>query len=339
MLISGPRPPRRIARVPERHEPAQSPLRGYLLALLAAACWATGGLTADWLFTAPSSDTVDWVLPPLGIVVEPTVLSGARALCALVLLVGYLALFRRSDLRTTRKDIPFFAVFGIAGLAMVHYTYFKTISITHNPATAILLEYLAPVLVLTVSVLFLRHRFTWALPLGVALSVAGCALVVGAVGGTGLSIPVEGVAWGLLSAVFFAVYSLMGSVAARRYPPYTTLVWGLGFATVFWLAVLGVAPVLSLFLELKTAAAVVFIAVVSTIIPFAAFLTALKSIPPTNATVTSTVEPVLAAIGAFLLFGTALTPVQVLGGLLVIAAIAVVQLPERQPVPILPPQE
>lgn len=322
----------------EASHPA-SPLRGYLLALLAAACWATGGLTADWLFTVPSPATEGWVIKPLGIAVEPTALSGARAVSALVLLVVYLGLFRRRDLRITSGDVPFFALFGVAGLAMVHFTYFKTISITHNPATAILLEYLAPVLVLTVSVLFLRHRLTWALPVGVALSVLGCAFVVGAVGGAGLSIPATGLFWGLSSAVFFAVYSLMGSYAAKRYPPYTTLVWGLMFASVFWLAVLGVGPVFSLFGDAKTAAAVLFIAVVSTIVPFAAFLTALRHIAPTNATVTSTIEPVLAALGAFLLFAKSLTPIQILGGALVIAAIAVVQLPQRHPEPILPPQE
>lgn len=325
--------------MPELAGRPRSPLRGYILALLAAACWATGGLTADWLFTTPSAETADWVIRPLGIVVQPTVLSGARALSALVLLAAYLAVFRRRDLRIVPRDLPFFAVFGVAGLAMVHFTYFKTISITHNPSTAILLEYLAPVLVLVVSVVFFRHRLTWALPVGVALSVLGCALVVGAIGGTGLSIPPAGLMWGLFSAVFFAAYSLMGSYAARRYPPYTTLVWGLVFASAFWLAVLGIGPVLSLFADPKTAAAVLFIAVVSTIVPFAAFLTALHHIAPTNATVASTVEPVLAALGAFLLFGKALTPVQVLGGVFVIAAIAVVQLPERQPAPILPPQE
>lgn len=328
-----------MARVRETGGFTRSSVRGYSLAVLAAACWATGGLTADWLFTSPSAATRDWLVPPLGMVVEPTVLSGARAFAAFTLLVVYLAVFRRSDLRIGVREVPFLAVFGVAGLAMVHYTYFKTISITHDPATAILLEYLAPVLVLAFSVIFLRHRLTWALPAGVALSVLGCALVVGAIGGDGLSIPPAGVVWGLLSAVFFAAYSLMGSVAARRYPPYTTLVWGLAFASLFWFAVLGVKPVLSLLLDAKTALAVLFIAVVSTIIPFAAFLTALRHIAPTNATVTSTVEPVLAAIGAYFLFGTALTPMQILGGALVIGAIAVVQLPERQPAPILPPQE
>ncbi len=315
-------------------------LKGYGLALLAAACWATGGLTAKWLFTEPSAATASWPVPPLGIVVEPTVLSGGRALSAFLILAVYLALFRRADLKlaNVRKDLVFLAVFGVVGLAAVHFTYFKTLSLT-NVATAILLEYLAPVLVLVVSVLFLGHKFTWSLPVGVALSITGCALVVGALGGEGLVVSPAGVAWGLASAVFFAFYSLMGSVAARRFSPYTTLVYGLGFAAAFWLVVLGPQAVLGLFANGSTAAAVLFMAVVSTVVPFGAFLAALHLIPPTNATVTSTVEPVLAGIGAYLLFGESLTTTQLLGGLLVVAAIAVVQLPEREPAPVLPPPE
>ena len=313
-------------------------LRGYLLALLAAACWATGGLTAKWLFTSPSPETSTWPIAPLGILIQPTTLSGARALSAFLLLTAAVAVLRPGDLRVRRERIPLLAVFGVVGLAMVHYSYFKTISLT-NVATAILLEYLAPVLVLIVGVAFLKHKFTWWLPLGVALSVGGCALVVGAVGGEGLVVSPAGIAWGLLSAAFFAAYSLMGTVLMARCSPYTALVWGLGFASLFWLVVLGPRVVLSAFADPKAAAAIVFIAVASTIVPFTAFLVALRHIAPTNATVTSTVEPVLAGLGAFLLFGESLTVTQMAGGLMVIAAIAVIQLPERAPVLTLPPQD
>jgi drug/metabolite transporter (DMT)-like permease len=322
--------------VSERPITEKHPLRGYLLAAVAAACWASGGLAADWLFTSPSAATAGWPLQPLGIAVDPVVLSGARALAAFVLFTVYLLVRRPADLRIGAKDVPFLALFGIAGLALVHFTYFKTIAVTHDPATAILLEYLAPVLVLAVSVAFLGQRFTWSLPAGVALSVLGCALVVGAIGGTGLVVPLEGVGWGLASAVFFAGYSLLGSMAISRFSPNTLLVWGLGFATLFWIVVLGPASVLSLFGNIRTAAAVLFIAVVSTIVPFGAFLTALHHIPPTNATVTSTIEPVLAALGAYILFGKALSVLQLLGGALVLVAIVVIQRRDA-PVPEVPP--
>jgi drug/metabolite transporter (DMT)-like permease len=318
--------------------PSSDRLRGYLLALLAAMCWATGGLTAKWLFTAPSGGTAGWPIAPLGITIEPTTLSGARALSAFVLLALVLAVGRPRDMHIALRDVPFLAVFGVFGLAMVHYTYFKTISLT-NVATAILLEYLAPVLVLLVGVAFMRHRFTWWLPLGVALSIGGCALVVGAVGGDGLVVSPAGIVWGLLSAGFFAAYSLMGTVAVSRFSPYTTLVWGLGFASLFWLVVLGPAAILGAFADPKAASAIILIAVVSTIVPFSAFLLALRHIAPTNATVTSTVEPVIAGIGAYLLFGESLSTTQVIGGVMVLAAIAVVQLPERSPSLTLPPQD
>lgn len=313
-------------------------LRGYLLALMAAACWASGGLTAKWLFSVPGAQTASWPVPPLGITVEPTVLSGGRAFSAFVLMGIYLALFHRDEIRISGRDVPFLAVFGVFGLAGVHFTYFQTISLT-NVATAILLEYLAPVLVLVVSVLFMGHRFTWTLPVGVALSILGCAMVVGAVGGEGLKVSPAGIAWGLASAGFFALYSLMGSVAAGRFAPYTTLFWGLGFASLFWFVWLGPARLMSVFAQPGTAAAVLFMAVVSTIVPFSAFLIALRYIAPTNATVTSTIEPLLAGIGAFWLFGESFSLVQLAGGALVIAAIAVVQLPERDPMPVLPPQD
>jgi len=326
--------------MPDSREPypEKSRLKGYVLALIAATCWASGGLMAKWLFSVPSEATASWPFPPLGIAVEPTVLSGGRALSAFVLLLAFLLVFRREDTKVAARHLPFLAAFGIIGLAGVHFTYFQTISLT-NVATAILLEYLAPVIVLIVSVVFLGHRFTWSLPVGVALSITGCAMVVGAIGGEGLVVSPAGIAWGLASAVFFAFYSLMGSVAATRFSPYTTLLYGLGFAALFWLAWLGPARVIGLFEDPATAAAVLFMAVVSTIIPFAAFLAALRLIPPTNATVTSTVEPLLAGIGAFVLFGESLSMVQLLGGVLVIVAIAVVQLPQRAPAPILPPQD
>lgn len=324
--------------MPDSSEAIPPRFKGYALALLAAACWATGGLTAKWLFSTPSAATAHWPVPPLGIVIEPSVLAGGRALSAFVLLGIYLAAFRRRELAIRRSDLPFLAVFGVVGLAGVHFTYFQAISLT-NVATAILLEYLAPIVVLVVSVLFMGHRLTWSLPAGVALSVTGCALVVGAIGGSGLVVSPAGIAWGLASAVFFAAYSLMGSVAASRFSPYTTLFYGLGFAALFWLVWLGPGPLVALFSAPASAAAVLFMAVVSTIVPFSAFLGALRLIPPTNATVTSTVEPLLAGLGAFLLFGEALTPTQLLGGVLVVAAIAIVQLPERDHAPVLPPAE
>jgi drug/metabolite transporter (DMT)-like permease len=301
--------------------------KGYALATLAALCWATGGLTAKWLFTPLTPATAEWPFPPLGIAIDPLDLSAARALAAAVLILVYLAIADRPSLRISRRDLPFLAVFGVFGLAAVHFTYFKTLSLT-GVATAILLEYLAPVLVLLFSVLFLRERPSWRLPVSVALSVAGCALVAGALSG-GLIISPAGLAWGLASAFFFALYTLLGKYAAGRYAPWTLLAYGLVAATLFWFAYLGPARVFAVFADQRTALAVLFVAVVSTVIPFGAFLVGLHHIQATEASITSTLEPAVAGVGAYFLFGETLTLLQLIGGALVLGAILLVQLPSR----------
>jgi drug/metabolite transporter (DMT)-like permease len=186
-----------------------------------------------------------------------------------------------------------------------------------------------------VAVVFLGEPFTWSLPAGVALSLLGLALVVGAIGATSLAASPRGIAWGLAAAVFFAVYSLMGDWASTRIPSWTLLAYGLVFASVFWLIFLGPRRVLEPLGDTTTLAAVILIAVVSTIVPFGAFLVALRYIDPTRALVTSTLEPVIAGAAAYALLGESFAPAQLLGAGLVIAAILVVQRPAaaREAVP------
>lgn len=301
--------------------------RGYLFALVAAMFWAGGGLLAKWLFTAAGPETDLWRVSPPGSVVEPIVLAGARALIAFVVLLLYLLVRRRPALHVGARSLPFLAVFGIVGLAALHLAYFKAISHT-NVATAILLEYLAPVVVLVVSVVFLGERLTWTLPAGVALSVAGCALVVGVIGGDGLIVSPAGIAWGLAAAVLFASYSLMGRSAVRHFSPWTLLVYGLGFASGFWMLYLGgPAGVAEAFQSWSLSIAVVAISVLSTVVPFGAFLKALHYVDPTRATIVATLEPVIAGVAAYVAFGESFEFSQVIGGVLVLGAIMLVQAP------------
>jgi len=85
-------------------------LTGYALALLAAACWATGGLMAKWLFTDASAATASWPIPPLGIHIEPTALAAGRACPAFGLLPHSLAIGRRRDHVLAGPAGPFFPI-------------------------------------------------------------------------------------------------------------------------------------------------------------------------------------------------------------------------------------
>ncbi len=312
----------------ERHGASET-WRGYALATLAAACWATSGVVAKWIMTPAGEMTSGWVVQPPGITMSPTALAGARAATAFVLLAVYLLIRRPRAFKVTRRDIPVLAVFGVVGMAGLHAAYYQAISYS-NVATAVLLEYLAPVIVLVVSVLFLSEKLTWVLPVGVFLSVGGCALVVGAFGEGGLEVSPAGVAWGLAAAVVFAFYQLMGKWASTRFSPWTLLAYGLGFATVFWLVYLGGwAPILDAYRSTAGVVAVVYLGLVGTIVPFAASLKALHYIDATKAVVTSTLEPVLAGIIAWTTLQERFDALQIVGGVVVLAAILLVQLSSR----------
>ncbi|MCL4078898.1 DMT family transporter [Coriobacteriia bacterium Es71-Z0120] len=302
---------------------------GLVLAVAAAAFWATGGLAAKWLFSPLDAQTGRWILPPLGVTIDPIVLSAARAVVAGALLWLGLVVRAPEHLRIRRRDLPFLGAFGVVGLALVHFSYFKTISLT-NVATAILLEYMAPVIVLVASYAVFKTRAGWRLPFAVALSVAGCALVAGAAAGE-LAVSAEGLAWGLASAAFFASYTVMGRWAAERYTPWTLLAYGLAAASAFWLVVLkGPGPIVAALAEPRTLLAVTYIAVASTIVPFGSFLAALRLLPAAEASVVSTLEPVMAAAGAWILLRERLSAWQIVGGVLVLAGIAIAQTQQRQ---------
>jgi len=139
----------------------------------------------------------------------------------------------------------------------------------------------------------------------------------------------------MASAFFFALYTLMGKHATGRFGPWTLLAYGLLFATLFWLAYLGPGRVIAVFGDPRAALAVLFVAVVSTIIPFGAFLVGLHHIRATEASITSTLEPAVAGVGAYFAFGETLGALQLVGAALVLGAILLVQLqsPQAEPLP------
>ncbi|MCL5888214.1 MAG: EamA family transporter [Actinobacteria bacterium] len=306
-------------------DPSRMKRRGYLFAILAALLWASGGLMAKWLMTPYGSETAMWLVPPTGGEIDPVVLAGSRAIVAAGILAPILLILKPSLMKVRLRDLWFLAAFGIIGLAGVHFTYFKAIDQT-NVSTAILLQYLSPVIVLVLSVALLGERFRWSLPVGVAFSILGCALVVGAFAAGGLKVSDSGLFWGLTSAVFFATYSLMGRYAVSRFNPWTLMAYGLIFASIFWIVYLGgISGVVSVVASERGSISVGYLAIFATIIPFAAFLSALHYIEATKAIVTSTLEPVIAGMAAYFLFVETLTPSQLVGAAMVIIAIMVIQ--------------
>lgn len=286
----------------------RNPARGYALAVAAAALWALNGSLSIYLLDDG---------------LEPAHLSQLRSAGSFALLLLALAIVARPLLRVRRDDLPRLAFLGIAGLALVHVAYFAAID-RLGVGPALTLEYLAPLLVLLWLTAFHGRRMPRALYGALALSIAGCFFVVRAYDPDALN--GAGVAWGLVSAVAFAIYMTASEQAGQRYRPATILLWGFGFATLFWSFA---RPWWNLPVDLldspRNAALAVGVILVGTLFPFLLMVTALRDIPAARAAIVATLEPALGAAFEWLIHGTSLAAAQIAGGVAVLVAVAWVQ--------------
>jgi drug/metabolite transporter (DMT)-like permease len=287
---------------------ARRPARGYALAASGATLWAVNASLARYLL----DDGVSAVR-----------LAQLRSAGSWLILLALLSLARRDLLRVDRRELPALAFLGVAGLAMVHATYFLAIQ-RLQIGVAVTIEYLAPLLLLLWLRIAYGRRLRPSLWGAVGLSIVGCFLVVRAYDAG--SLDGLGVAAAFGAAVSFAVYLVGSERAGRDHEPVTTLFWAFGFASLFWVVA---APwwgfpfsQLTSLGHLLLAAGVV---VVGTLLPFICMVAALRHIPAARAAVVATLEPALAAVFAWFLHDERLAALQIVGGIAVIAAVILVQ--------------
>jgi drug/metabolite transporter (DMT)-like permease len=217
---------------------------------------------------------------------------------------------------------------GVAGVAASNYLYYLAIQKT-SVATAIVLQYTAPVLVLLYMVARGLQRATVQRTGAVGLAVVGSALAIGVVGVGGLRLDPVGVMAALGAAVAFAFYNVAAHHILARYDRWIVLLYTTLTASVFWLMVNPPWKVVAAhYSGLQWGFLGVF-AVLSVLMPFSFYFAGLQHLEPTRAIVVSCMEPVFSILLAAVLLGEGLRAVQVLGIVVVLAAIVIVQLPER----------
>ena len=291
-----------------------APRWGYLFATLAAVLWGVSGSAAKYLFLNG---------------VTPFHLVQLRLSIAAAGLLLYLLLRNPSLLKIARRDIPYFAVFGCIGMAGVQFTYLFAISKIHV-AAAILLQYLAPAFIALHAVLFFRDRLTPIILLALGGAFSGCYLVVGAYNLDLLAMNLLGIISGLLSAVGFAWYSIQGEYGMRRYNPWTVLFYAMLFGALTWNVCL---PPLESFLPARSTVVwgwILYIGVLGTLVPFGLFLEGVNLIRSTRASITATLEPIMAGVLAFFFLHETMGFGQLVGAGLVILSVIVLQLNQEQ---------
>ena len=274
----------------------------------------------------------------IAILVTVATRAGARLVDVLAwrflvaaLLLAVVAGGPRAIQRAARRGLPLMVLAGggqaaIGGLSLSALRYIPA-------ATMIFLFYTYPAWVTVIAALRGREPLTGRRLLALTLSLGGIAVMVGLPGTGTTSLAAPGVLLALAGAFLYAIYIPMIDHLGRDLPPALTAT----FASAGAAAILTMAAVVTGGLAARHPPIVwtmiALLAVVCTVIAFVAFLRGLATIGAVRTAIVSTVEPFWGALLASVVLGQPLAARTMTGGLLVAAAVVILNLPQRADAP------
>ncbi|HUI64180.1 MAG TPA: EamA family transporter [Bacteroidota bacterium] len=285
-------------------------LKGYAMVASAAFIWGTAATAAKLLLSRD---------------INTVLLVQTRVTFSAIVLGTVLAVLRPELLRVRPADLWRLALLGILGIAGSNFTYYFVIK-EASVSVAILLQYTAPLLIMAYAAVTKEEDLTPLKVFSACAALLGCALSVGAFQRPSLPVGGPALALGILSAFTFAFMTVFTRHLLARYSLWTVTLYGLLFASLFWLLI---NPPWRIVEESPTAplwAALVALAIFSVLIPHSLFFAGLRHVVPARAIIISTLEPVVAIATAALVTGERFGAVQAAGAVLVLGAVVILQL-------------
>lgn len=286
---------------------------GYLMAAGAAVMWGVSGVIARYLIGQGQH--------------QPTELLFFRTSLAAIALIIWAAVrgARSGDSwLISRGDVPLFLLMGGIGLVANQGLYYLALAKV-DVGYALLFQYLSPVMLMGYGLLTRTEQMTGGKLLAATTAVAGCALMVlGNSGGAG-SISVTGTLLAIGSGIGFAFYAVLGKHLQGRYSTIGMMAWAFLIAALIWALINPAWALPWSTYKLANWSFFLYLATFATVIPFGLFLFSLRYIEASQSSLTSMVEPVVAAAVAWLWLDERLTFVQIIGGVAVISAVILLQ--------------
>lgn len=283
---------------------------GIVYALVGTMLWGFSGTAASALFSI-------YNMPYLSLLTIRMLASGAIMLLAL------------------RKAFPsggiwLFTAFT-ANLVIVQLSYLAAISLTNAP-TATILQYLSLPMVLLYEIRMKRFRASVLLFAMMLTTLIGVFELTTSFPSQGLGFAVNpvGLAFGVISAVTAAVYVLLSRPMIDRFGAANSVAWGLAVGGIVSVP-LGTVPSVGYFAALGAGSIIpvalltLFVIIFGTILAFTLFIKSMESLSATQATIAAAIEPFSAAASSYIFLGLVMTPLQYLGGALIIVSIIIVQ--------------
>ena len=195
---------------------------------------------------------------------------------------------------------------------------------TIDSITISLLNLPGPIFLAILTVIFLKQKIWWRQTLGMAIAVGGVVMILI----SGHNRPNDGLEfragdwWMILNAFCFAIYSFLQT----KRPPFISQITLLT-ATVL-MGVLVLSPAFFVFdwehaktLGYQEWLVLAFLGIFNSVLAYLAWNSALARIGPVKTGIVFYLQPVFSIVGAALIFGSPIYPVQLIGGAIIIAGI------------------
>ncbi|HEM5163766.1 TPA: EamA family transporter [Streptococcus suis] len=285
---------------------------GILITLIAGIAWGLSGVSGQYLIGRGMSVQL---ITSMRLMVSGLVLLG---LCAVTARRNLLALLKNGR---ALLAVCFFALFG---LVLNQLAYLQAIAYT-NAATATVLQYLCPILVLAYTCFKDRQRPTGVEVISIVLAIVGTFFIATHGQLTELAITPLGLAWGLFSALTYALYIILPAQVIDQYGSLSVI--GLGMLMGGLMVTLGLQTWQEPFqLDSGSMFGLVGIVGVGTIFAYTAFLKGVSMVGPVNGSLLASIEPIASVFFAVWLVNERFYPIDFLGMALILGAVLLISL-------------
>ena len=272
-------------------------LKGVFLIVMAAALWGFIGPFARLAFSEG---------------IAPLEVAFWRAVLAWLLFGGQAIARRQYNIR--KKDIPNFLLFGFFGVTLFYSAYQFAVQLG-GAAVASVLLYTAPAWVVIISRILFKELLSPVKLTSLVATICGIVMISWA-GGSGSAITSWGIFFGLLSGFCYSLYYIFGKYFSDHYSAANL------FLYILPVGIVGLLPFVSFTHKSPTAwAALIFLAAFSTFGAYHLYYAGLKYLEAGRASIIATLEPVIAAVVAYVWWHESFHPSGYIGSVLIIAAV------------------
>lgn len=269
--------------------------------ILGAALWGLIGLFINHLSDYGSFD-----------------LLAVRSLFSSAGIFAFIGMTDRSKLKIQLHDLWMFIGTGIISFAAYNIFYTLAIRLT-SMATAAVLLYTSPIFVTIMALFLFKEKLTGKKAAAVACAFIGCVLISGFSDSTA-----AGIVTGLMSGFCYALYSIFGRFALKKYASVTVTAYTFLFAFIVsaplakWGHIVGT-------LGGENLTWWILYAVFSGIVPYSLYTYGLAFVEAGRAAVMACIEPVVAALAGVFILHEGITVTAVMGICLILGAVVLLQ--------------